>query len=114
MLRLTFFTIIFLFPIIFQLIYGIKAIHGKIRMKFYQVCIIGLIGQIASAFINGLIMFKVIERSESKDALPMVGVYSLGIAFLTIMIVIVVLQTIIFYRKKKSLSPTNSNKTQAT
>ena len=98
--------IAFFLPVIFQLVFGLKALRGKVKMKFWLLSGISIIVQILETKFFLLSMSHTMKERGINDGLGQVGVYYLGI-ILVIIIIIITLSQLIIYRKTKK----NSNQT---
>ncbi len=92
----------FALPLLFQLIAGIKAMRNKIKMKFWLVCLISILGQGAlCAIIRTLLKWKM-KNSEIHDGLPFVAIMMLTALFGGILLLVIIVQSIVFMRRKRS------------
>lgn len=96
------FIILFLLPITFQILAGINAIRGKVKMNLWQVCIASCIGQILISLVNLYLMAFFIEQAESRDGLPMVGVAFMSLVSSVLILLVILIQTIGYFRLLKN------------
>lgn len=101
-----FLLIVFFLPVIFQLVFGLKALRGKVKMKFWVICGISIIVQILATTFFLLSMSHSMKERGINDGLGQFGVYYLGI-ILVIIIIIITLSQLMIYRITKK----NSNQT---
>ena len=100
MLRVLFF-FLFLLPLAFQIVYGIKAIKGHVKLKLWQVSVFSCIAQVVITLFNSYLMAVIIKQAESHDALPMVGVVALNIVFGILILLVILIQSIVQFRLAK-------------
>lgn len=91
----TLFLLLLSLPIIFQIIFGRKAIAESIKLTLFKVCLISFLSQ----FIIFLIAFKLISsnlRSEANGqihcGMPFVGLIALEILIAIIIFIIILIQ----------------------
>ena len=89
--------IVFIFPLIFQIIYGRKAIGNSIKLSFWQITFIGIIAQFISPVINFIIVANNLESNGNKCGMALVGVFIFTILFSFLLLIIIFIQ----YRIKK-------------
>ncbi len=94
----TLFLLLLALPIIFQIIFGRKAIVKTIKLTFFKVCLITFLAQ----FIFFIIAFKVLSyrlREESNGqihcGMPFVGLIGLEILISIIILLIILVQYLI-------------------
>ncbi|MDP4268803.1 MAG: hypothetical protein Q8909_01620 [Bacteroidota bacterium] len=91
------FVLLFLIPIIFQLIWGTKAIKGDVKLKLWQVSVISLIGQILSIIINVNLMSIFITKAGHHDGLPIIGVFAIEGIIGILLLLIILIQALFHY-----------------
>jgi len=91
-------------PLLFQIIFGRKAIGEDIKLKFVAVCIISLISQILFFFISIYLLSKRLEEYDRKCGLPFVGLLFMFLLFITLIIITIIVQYFIkkSYQRKRS------------
>ncbi|AXB55246.1 hypothetical protein HYN86_00935 [Flavobacterium fluviale] len=94
----TLFLLLLALPMIFQIIFGRKAIGESIKLTFFKVCLITFLSQ----FIFFIIAFKILSnklQSESNGqihcGMPFVGLIGLEILRSIIILVIIFIQFLI-------------------
>ena len=91
-------------PLIFQLIFGIKAIKCSISLSFWQVSLISLLGQILSAIGNLFLISELGRLANSRDGWPWIGVFVIELFVGLLLIITILVQRNIQYRKNKLLN----------
>jgi len=91
-------------PLIFQLIFGIKAIKCTISLRFWQVSLISLLGQVFSAIGNLFLISELGRLANSRDGWPWIGVFVIELFVGFVLLITIVLQRNIQYRKNKLLN----------
>jgi hypothetical protein len=91
------FYLLFVLPLAFQIIFGIKAIIGHATIKLWLVSLISCLGQILVTIINAYLMAFFITQAESHDGLPMVGVVAVNIVFGILLLFVILIQFIVRY-----------------
>ena len=79
----------FLLPIVFQLMYGKKAIISSISLKFSYVCLISGLGQVLITTINIYVMN---HSGALIEGMAEIGMIAIGKIFLFIDIIIMIVQ----------------------
>ncbi|WPO79375.1 hypothetical protein [Flavobacterium sp. KACC 22761] len=94
----TLFLLLLALPMIFQIIFGRKAIGESIKLTFFKICLITILSQ----FISFIIAFKILSnklRAESNGqihcGMPFVGLIGLEILITIIIVVIILVQYLI-------------------
>lgn len=90
-------------PLIFQLIFGIKAIKRSISLSFWQISLISLLGQVFSAFGNLYLISELGRLANSRDGLPWIGVFSIELFIGFVLLITILVQRYIQYRKNNYL-----------
>lgn len=103
MINLIMIVLLFL-PLIFQLIFGIKAIKCTISLRFWQVSLISLLGQVFSAIGNLFLISELGRLANSRDGWPWIGVFVIELFVGFVLLITIVLQRNIQYRKNKLLN----------
>lgn len=101
MLKIIFY-VLFILPLMFQVIFGTKAVKQSIRLKLWQIALISLAGQFAVAFVNSYLISIFIEKSGIHDGLPFVGVWVINAVAATLIILVVAFQAIMRYQRLKN------------
>ena len=94
--------ILLLLPLTFQIIYGIKIIKGSSKMKLAIVSLSSFLGQLLVTLLTYYLMAYIIERSESRDGLPMVGVVLINIVLGIVLLLVILVQFIVRIRSSRS------------
>jgi hypothetical protein len=95
-LKTILFALIMLSPVLLQAILGLKALKGKITWKFWVVCVVSLMGQIAVTSGYLMAMASVMRQHGIRDGLGFVTVAILG-AFFALLIVLIAVFQWLFY-----------------
>jgi len=82
-------SITILIPIVFQLMYGKKAILSSISLKFRYVCLISGTGQVLITAIN---LYVMNHSGALIEGLAEIGIISIGKIFLFIDVIIMIVQ----------------------
>jgi hypothetical protein len=91
-------------PLIFQLIFGIKAIKCSISLSFWQVSLISLLGQVFSAIGNLFLISELGRLANSRDGWPWIGVFVIELLVGLVLLTTILVQRNIQYRKNKLLN----------
>jgi len=91
-------------PLIFQLVFGIKAINSSISLSFWQVSLISLLGQVFSTIGSLFLMSELLRIANSRDGLPWIGVLIMELFVGLVLIITILIQRYIQYRKIKLLN----------
>ncbi|KOH44730.1 hypothetical protein [Sunxiuqinia dokdonensis] len=92
------FYILFGLPLVFQMIFGIKAIRGNGPIKLWLVSLLSCVGQLSVTIINSYLMAMFIRQAESHDGLPMIGVLAVNMIFGVLLLFVILIQSVIQYR----------------
>lgn len=94
-----------LFPVIFQLVYGIKAIHNRTPLKFKFVCFISIAIQIMLTILGILVMSNGLKKVGGTyvNGLPVIGFIIVNIFLILVMLVIMGIQFYIKVAHKNKL-----------
>lgn len=99
-------------PLIFQLVFGYKAIIKSTRLNLWEVCLCSFSGQIVSIFINYYLMIESIRESQIKCGLPIFGMVIIGIFFGLLTCIVMIIQAFINYDyNKKDKNKSESSQT---
>lgn len=79
-------------PLVFQIIYGRKAIGEDIKLKFGTVCLFSLLGQIMFTFLSLFIMSNLIQKKGIHCGMPLVGLFTISIFFTVVLFVTMLIQ----------------------
>lgn len=71
-----------------------------ILLKFWQICLISILGQIIFVIINMFLMNELLYQKSIKDGMPIVGVIIFGVFFVFIILIIISIQLYVHYRDK--------------
>lgn len=83
--------ILILLPLLFQIIFGRKAIGGDIKLRFGTVCFISILGQIVLTIVALNLIVYYLQKNNNPCGMPLVGLVMVslffsGILFITILI----------------------------
>ncbi|HEU4789990.1 MAG TPA: hypothetical protein VFS71_09915 [Flavobacterium sp.] len=90
--------ILIFLPLLFQIIFGRKAIGGDIKLSFGTVCLISFLGQILSTILEFNIILSNLQKNSNFCGLPLVGLITVSL-FLTFILLITIF---IQYQIRKS------------
>jgi hypothetical protein len=96
--------LIFLFlfiPLIFQIRVGNNAAFKFISIKFWQVCVLSIIGQMLMSILSSILMLKVLNHRGFRDGMPAVGIFMLGMLIMLVILIIIVIQLYAKYQDKE-------------
>ena len=99
------FLLLLFLPLIFQLIFGIKAIKCSISLNFWQVSLISLLGHVFFAIMN-LFLISGLRRPDNyyrDDGLAWYFVFFIELFVGLVLLITILIQRYIQYRKNKSL-----------
>ncbi len=92
------FLILFILPLVFQIVFGVKSIIKSEKLKLWHIGLISLIGQIIIMAINFQLMAYFSEQAGSHDGLPFVGIIALSAVLTAVVVVVYIVQSIVNYR----------------
>jgi hypothetical protein len=87
-------------PLVFQLIYGSKATNPSGSYKFWKISLITLILFVLTSLLNLFIMTERIKLAQSRDGLPFITLLILEACIGSIMVLVVLVQLFIKFRRK--------------
>ncbi|MRX67025.1 hypothetical protein SAMN06265349_102957 [Flavobacterium resistens] len=90
--------ILIVLPLLFQIIFGRKAIGGDIKVSFATICLISFFSQIIFTILEFNIIVYYLEKNNNTCGMPLVGLINFSILFTLILFVTIIIQ----YRIKKS------------
>lgn len=93
--------ILFFAPLIFQAATGLKALKGKIKLKFWTVCLISLLVQILSTISLFLLAVYNGKKYEFRDGLGFIFFEYAGAFMVVILLFMMLAQWFINYRRNK-------------
>lgn len=85
-------------PLLFQIIFGRKAIGGDIKLSFGTICLISFLGQILFTILAFNIIAYYLEKNNTACGMSLVGLLMFSLLFTLILLITVFIQ----YRIKKS------------
>lgn len=100
MLKMLFYILMF-FPIVFPIVYGIKAIKENTKLKLWQISVISLIFQLIMTVLNSYLVNLFIKQSDSHDGLPMIGVVASNLILGGIILGVIIIQIIVYFSVKE-------------
>ena len=95
--------VLFVMPVVFQFVIGMKSIKGKIKLKFWQVATFSIISQILATVFMLISMTHTLKKSGIKDGLGCVAVEALGVLMIVIILIVIAIQLIIKKKRNKNL-----------
>ena len=90
--------ILIILPLLFQIIFGRKAIGGDIKLSFRTICLISLLGQILLTILAFNIVEYYLKKNNNPCGMAFVGLTMFSFLFTLILIITIINQ----YRIKKS------------
>ena len=79
-------------PLLFQLIFGRKAIGGDIKLSFGTVCFISFLGQIVLTISAFKLIVYYLEKNNNACGVPLVGLTILSLFFSVILFITMLVQ----------------------
>lgn len=101
MLNLMIFLLLLFLPLIFQFIFGIRAMKGSIFLNFWQVSLISLLGHLFFAMGNLFLISELGRLANSRDGLPWIGVFGIELFVGAVLLIMILVQRYIQYPKSK-------------
>lgn len=101
--------LLLLSPLLFQLIFGIKAIKYSISLSFLEVTLISSLGHVAFAIINLELMSESLKHATHKCGMAWLAVLMMEYFVGFVLLVTILIQRYIQYRKNKSNEGGNAN-----
>ncbi|MBL7970314.1 MAG: hypothetical protein JNL03_02230 [Prolixibacteraceae bacterium] len=93
--------VLFILPLVFQIIVGTKAIRHSISLSFWKVSLISLLIQLITTLGNLWLMGVLIRKSASREGLALIGVLAIELVAASVLLVVILIQGYILYRKKR-------------
>lgn len=90
--------ILIIIPLLFQIIFGRKAIGGDIKLSFGTICLISFLGQILFTIFAFKLIIYYLEKNDNDCGIALVGLIMLSLFFTLILIITIFIQ----FRIKKS------------
>ena len=90
--------ILIIIPLLFQIIFGRKAIGGDIKWRFGTICLLIFFGQILLTILAFNIIVYYLEKNNNACGMPLVGLVMFSLLFTLILLITIFIQ----YRIKKS------------
>ncbi|POY39648.1 hypothetical protein C3L50_10840 [Flavobacterium alvei] len=90
--------ILIILPLLFQIIFGRKAIGGDIKWSFGTICLISFLGQILFTILAFNLIVYYLEKNNNTCGMPLVGLVMFSLLFTLILLITIIIQ----YRIKKS------------
>lgn len=84
--------ILIIIPLLFQIIFGRKAIGGDIKLSFGTVCLISLLGQILFTIFDFKIIVYYLEKNHNACGMPLVGLIMFSLLFTVILFITILIQ----------------------
>ncbi|QKJ63213.1 hypothetical protein [Flavobacterium sp. M31R6] len=100
--------ILIILPLLFQIIFGRKAIGGDIKLSFGAVCLISFLGQILLTIFAFKLIVYYLEKNKNACGMPLVGLVMLSLLFSVILFITMLIQD----RIKKSYEDDEIDKTE--
>ena len=84
--------ILIILPLLFQIIFGRKAIGGDIKLSFGTICLISFFGQILFTILAFNIIVYYLEKNNNACGMPLVGLVMLSLLFSVILFITMLIQ----------------------
>lgn len=84
--------ILILLPILFQIIFGRKAIGRDIKLSFGTVCLISFLAQIILTIVAFNVIIYYLKKNNNNCGMPLVGLIMFSLFFTFILIIIMIIQ----------------------
>jgi len=84
--------ILIILPLLFQIIFGRKAIGGDIKLSFGAVCVISFFSQILLTFFAFKLIVYYLEKNNNACGMPLVGLVMLALLFSVILFITILVQ----------------------
>ena len=84
--------ILILLPLLFQIIFGRKAIGEDIKLSFGTICLISFLSQILLSIVAFFIMTNDLKKENAYCGQPLVGLAILSLFLTFILIVTIIIQ----------------------
>lgn len=84
--------ILIILPLLFQIIFGRKAIGGDIKLSFGAVCLISFVGQILFTILAFNIIVYYLEKNNNACGMPLVGLIMFSLLFSLILFITMIVQ----------------------
>ena len=84
--------ILIILPLLFQIIFGRKAIGGDIKLSFGSVCLISFLGQILLTISAFKLIVYYLEKNNNACGMPLVGLVMLSLLFSVILFITMLIQ----------------------
>ena len=97
--------ILIILPLLFQIIFGRKAIGGDIKWSFGTICLISFFGQILFTILAFNLIVYYLEKNNNACGMPLVGLVMFSLLFTLILFITMFIQ----YRIKKSYGDDDEN-----
>ncbi|WP_163411188.1 hypothetical protein [Flavobacterium ajazii] len=98
--------ILIILPLLFQIIFGRKAIGGDIKLSFGAVCLISFLSQILLTISAFKLIAYYLEKNNNACGMPLVGLVMLSLLFSVILFITMLFQD----RIKKSYEDDENDK----
>ena len=89
--------ILIILPLLFQIIFGRKAIGGDIKWSFGTICLLSFLGQILFTILAFYIIAYYLQKNNNACGMPLVGLVMFSLLFTVILLITIFIQ----YRIKK-------------
>ena len=89
--------ILIILPLLFQIIFGRKAIGGDIKWSFGTICLLSFFGQILFSILAFYIIAYYLQKNNNACGMPLVGLVMFSLLFTVILLITIFIQ----YRIKK-------------
>jgi hypothetical protein len=84
--------ILIIIPLLFQIIFGRKAIGGDIKWSFGTICLISFLGQIVLTILAFNLIVYYLEKNNNACGMPLVGLIMFSLLFTLILFITMIIQ----------------------
>jgi hypothetical protein len=84
--------ILIILPLLFQIIFGRKAIGRDIKLSFGTVCLISFLGQITFTIVLFNIITYYLKKNNNLCGMPLVGLVTVSLFFSLILFITMIIQ----------------------
>lgn len=84
--------ILIILPLLFQIIFGRKAIGGDIKLSFGTICLISFFSQIILTIGTFKLIVYYLEKNNNACGMPLVGLVMMSLFFTLILFITMIIQ----------------------
>ena len=101
--------ILFFLPVVFQIFAGLKALRGRIKIKFWIVSVVSVASQILITTSLFFLMVHNSKESGIRDGLGFIFLELMGVLMIVVILLVIAAQLIIYHKNKKTTPITCKN-----